>query len=909
MTTDLLAAALRGQPIAKITESRDGARPTASVHLEPMNPVQRLFVEGRFGLAAQQSRGAWFLPEQVSLKVGQLNLLSYLHRFPAQAFTLADTDTARLQVADNPDALFTWAVLLPLFEVVTAPLTLRASIPTGEPADLRARWTAIEGSYGRLGIDVREALTPFRSAAAWAKLARDDQQAARAEFCTAMREQQASSIVTRFRAERVRSLAAAFVKRTKGESPLARRVLTRALQPVLAAYFGGDWLELLDYLDARPNPGEEIVAALPEARFFLGGASRAAAVAAEHGLELDQVHAMLAAYLGQSTSISPVDERVATMKRWWQQFDAVHARQQPSMLPLWGLVDEGIYSAGNDDNPRTPIPRMYRQLLTPDLVQDVDRLWDGLTLPRWPQRTVSEPHPHRLMAEAFGPALTFWHGVALTSWYVSEGPYSRTNLSGLAHYHRKQLAHLTELGTPIDPRMFDELALAEGHLGEPIRVGDTTRTVTGANGIGTLTLHSGGWDRRDGFETLRDIVTRYRQIWTTTHLDNYLRTRWHNDLTTTAHEFHRFIAAKAKPPTLKQFAKFAAPTANHWFGGDLAGLYAALGELAPAQPERVDLLPVDAHEFVAAVYAALGGQPYDDDLVATEPDTYRRYWALSRLAAASVYFVQTIEALGRQPEPTEFNAKRYEWPWPDGVNEGWPIYSAVINQLVATPPTQFAPTPKLRRSRASSLAIDRRVPATSPLTPQVAAAAVTTAATLASLRATEPPRSTTPPTPTKAAAQRIDNAPTVPFGRPAAGISVSAISVRTANLHEAATAPTIPFPRLIDLPNRPNLANPHTVSHLPSNSSTRTQRNHSDRTYSTAPAKPASLSRATVGRSIVRRAAAVILVAISGLLTLSAVLSAVGGYHGIGPIIVILLALGVGVSGRKLLRSKREHKP
>ena len=91
------------------------------------------------------------------------------------------------------------------------------------------------------------------------------------------------------------------------------------------------------------------------------------------------------------------------MKQWWHEFDRIHAAQKPGDRPLWGLVDEPIYTV---DNPRAPTPYGYQQLLPAATVSDVDRLWDGLTLDRWPELTVSEFQPHRLMAEAFGPALT-----------------------------------------------------------------------------------------------------------------------------------------------------------------------------------------------------------------------------------------------------------------------------------------------------------------------------------------------------------------------------------------------------------------------------------------------------------------------------------------------------------------------
>src|SRR5262249_19550016 len=142
------------------------------------------------------------------------------------------------------------------------------------------------------------------------------------------------------------------------------------------------------------------------------------------------------------------------------QFDTIHARQTVGIPTLWGLVEEGFTNP--EEGPAQPL---YRQLLTADLVTQIDQLWDGVTLPRWPETIVSEPYPHRLMAETLGPATTFWHGVTLTAWYVCEGPYSRTPLSGLQAYHERDLAALTDAGTPIHLSLFDELIQAEQRLG------------------------------------------------------------------------------------------------------------------------------------------------------------------------------------------------------------------------------------------------------------------------------------------------------------------------------------------------------------------------------------------------------------------------------------------------------------
>jgi hypothetical protein len=318
-------------------------------------------------------------------------------------------------------------------------------------------------------------------------------------------------------------------------------------------------------------------------------------------------------------------------------------------------------------------------MMTPDLVADIDQLWDGVALPRWPETIVSEPFPHRLMAETFGAAVSFWEGVALTAWYVCEGPYSRTSLPGLRRYHERDLAALEETGTPIHHSLFDELEQAEHHLGPPEDIDAQAHQLELAGGRISIRF-SGGGRRRAGFEMLRDIITRHRQGWARRYLADYLRHRWTHDLSTVAREVNRVIAEKGKPPTYKQFARFAASAANHWFNGDLAGLYTAIGEKAPKTPRRVDMLPATAHEFVNAVYVALGGEYYDDELRVTDFPAADRFRQISRLASGSLYYLQVAEALGRPPEPTEFGANRYEWDWAGDIDKGWPIYQHAIEQ-------------------------------------------------------------------------------------------------------------------------------------------------------------------------------------------------------------------------------------
>ncbi|MGW2143504.1 hypothetical protein ACWCOT_04275 [Nonomuraea bangladeshensis] len=674
LTANLMLMALSGRELVSITPGGPGRGSGDTVSMTFLTPQDRAFVDERFSLVGQQRKGAWFLPEEARLKAGSLNLPARARHYPEQAITLSWGDSARTKLASTADALLIWSLLIPLFDTLMAPIVLRATGSDQPAEDQRKTWMTVLDSYSTLGIPHTPEVTLFAYGGGWARLDRAAQVRARIALLDALARHDLLAVAARFRALRLRTLFSAIVAKSRAATPLARRVLTRAVQPTLSAYFAGDWLACLEYLGLPPNPGEELVTALPAPKLYVGGAANAGAAAAEHGVEVDEVEAMLAAFLNQSTAASPVEQRVSVLRRWWEEFDAIHARQQPGMNPLWGLVEETSYAIGYGQGPDH---RLCRTSFSSDLVREIDLLWDGATLPRWPQAIVSEPYPHRLMADTFGPAVSFWHGLALTTWYVCEGPTSRTTLSGLRAYHEKHLAELADMGTPVHPSLFEELERAEGQLGAAEELPTYEHRLLLADGSVALRM-SGGGHRRDGFLLLRDIVTRHRRGWTGRFLADYLRHRWHTELTDVARELNKVIATTGKPPTFNRFARIAAKAANHWFNGDLAGLYLAIGEKAPLTPRRVDLLPIAAHEFIDALYAALGGQPYEELLRVTDFPLADEYRQKARLAAAGVTYLQIAEALGRWPEPKEFGINRFEWSWAGGPDRGWPIYQTAV---------------------------------------------------------------------------------------------------------------------------------------------------------------------------------------------------------------------------------------
>lgn len=695
----LLAAALAGRPVASVVRG-EGPAAADSVEVLGLSAQERTWCAEAFGLQEQQRRGAWYLPQKMSLKAGVVNLPHLVRERPAHALTLAADSSAVSLVDGAADAVLLWSVLVPLFETLIEPVRVRAAGPAKAIDDQQRLWSGIEVRYRLLGI-ADEALEIFSFGGGWHRLDRLGQQRARLHLLDALSAVDPLQLVTRHRSLQVHALMAAFAKKAKTGTALARRVLTRALQRVVCGYFAGDWLAVLDYLQAPPHPDEEVITALPEPRLYVGMSAQAAGMAAEAGIPEDEIHAMLAAFLGGPTSLSPVEERVAALRDWWTAFDETHAAQRPGMRSLWGLVDNEVmaFEAGEHDQ------QLFRQVLPASVNEQVDRMWQSVTLQRHAKSIVSNPRPHQLMAETLGPALEFWHGVALTAWFVCEGPYSRTPLSGVADYYSRPLAALRAIGCPVSPDLIEELRTAEGQLGpeEEILRERTELPVDTAIGSFTLTMSHSSGSRREGFERVRDIVTRHRRDWAEQYLDTYLQQRWRAALQEVARAHHRYVAAKGRPPTLIQFAQFAIPAANQWTGGDLGGLYTAIGEPAPAQQERpARLLPGDGSDFARRVYIALGGITVDNDLRMNQPEEAQRQWQLTRLAVESLRYLQLHEALGQPPTPKQFGSARLAWPWPGEEAEGWPVFQHTLAALTNTSPPSETPHAEAAESRPAT---------------------------------------------------------------------------------------------------------------------------------------------------------------------------------------------------------------
>ncbi|MFC4455302.1 hypothetical protein [Deinococcus sonorensis] len=623
----------------------------AGFRLRGVPARERQTLDVTFDLRAQQEQGAWFLPESARISAVALNLPAALLRQPLYGHAAVERDRATVSLL-HPDALFIWALMEDLIGLLLLPLEVR-----GPLAQKLTREETIR-EFGRLDllisaleIDLSEALRVFRYGGGWSRLNVAQRADARLEYLRALSEALDHGWAERYRVWRLRSLVDRHVQKSVRMPAKRAQVVTKELGRVLAAYFGGNWLAFLRYLGTDAHPDEAVITGLPAPRLFVTASTKVAELALQHGISPHEIERMVATLWGHRQATSPVEKRVAALRQFWAVFDTLHATQEPGMPALWGLIQEHIGSvAGNNEHVYQSDRAL--QLLPEALNAEIFQLWGGTSSPKFPAVIIDTELPHRSMAEAFGPALRFWNGAALTAWFLCEGPWSRTDMAGLAAYHQQDLAALTTMGVPVPASLFKELATLEKTLTPAPATPDRSIALGGLQVSFTV-----GNGRKRGFEQLRDAITRARRQWAEAHLETYLRQRWEEPLLAVAREHARLLAATNKPPPLRTFARPAREVVDRWFGGDFRDLYAAIGEVCPSPvTDRRGLLVGDRLVTLRRIYdllcAEAGIQP---GLRTEETAASSRHHSVERLAGEALRYIQMEGTFGRPPVKEDLN--------------------------------------------------------------------------------------------------------------------------------------------------------------------------------------------------------------------------------------------------------------
>lgn len=684
----LLVRSLQGERIVEMVPDKDQE---LSLVVHGLSAADRMFLDETYHLDRQQARGAWFLPTEVGLRAGTLHFPANFRASARFASNMTWEEHSKVELGKTADVLFVWALLEPLFDALFEPLILRGRLAGSKSReDQLKRWSAIDLLFQALALEVSQELTVMRYGGGWHKLRSQEQMVVKQRLLSALAYQIDPTLAARYRVYCLHILLEHYYKKADAAGRVKRKqALTKPLERILSGYFAGDWLAFLEYIGEEPHPEEQIVTVLPQTRLHVGGANRVAEVAEQMGIPEAEVQRMMAAYWQKTDGVSPIEQRVDFLMRYWQIFDEIHTRQTVGMLPLWGLVEDHRPFDFYDHDPNLPYqPRLYLQRFSQTMLTEGEQLWGTTMLPRWPDRIISEPSPHMVLAETMGAALKFWHGCALTAWFLCEGPSSRTTMEGLAEYYRREIKALEELGTPIERGFFDALVEAEKRLGPPQPLKQNSSVITTKPGVSiTIALNVG--TRREGFEKLRDIITHHRRLWAEHHLRSYLQLRWETEIREAGRTYNLLLSEMTKAPTPKQFADRVVPAVNHWFGGDISELYGALQEKSPVQPQRVTILPGDRVAFAFAVFQALGGNPSFRQDYPNGPQQDYQAWReksernaqISKLADLSFWYIQLEEGLGHPPTLKELGQSKFVRLCSvisEDVDKAWHMYSEII---------------------------------------------------------------------------------------------------------------------------------------------------------------------------------------------------------------------------------------
>lgn len=690
--SSLIACALRGERIADVVPAKNKSERDRVLLTQAPSADEIAAIDEHFRVANQEKRGSWHVPNDEPISLGLMHAVYWRKQNERFFIGLANRDTVNPLFADAPEAVALWT-LEPLFEDLFMPLKLRSGFGLGKKSieQQLKYWQAIDPLYAALGFG-EPALSDFRPQTGWSEISTDEIIARRLRLMDSWATAPENA-GDRYRVFRVGELIDRYYAKAKNGQATRKQVLTKAFGRTLTAFFGGDWLAFLAYIGEQPHESEELITELPETRLIVGASDRTAAVATEVGVPAQDIEKMLASFWGQADHKSPVERRLEALGRYWKEFDAAHASQEPGMESLWGFIDEGRFYV-RPFNAAGYVPNSYKSRLPRDFLDDVEALWGTTALAKFPDRIVSEPFPHHSMSKSFGPALDLWHGIGLTAWFICEGPISRTDIDGMPEYYAKQIAELDRLGFPIDPEMFSQLSKVRSKLKktEPL---NQQRSVSSSGGV-SITMSTSFGERLKGFEKLRDVITSHRRQWAASYLDSYLQSFCENELREAGTEFSRSSAQRGKEPTLKMFAKHALPPAQHWFAGDIAKVYAAIGVKGPEVVRNELLLPSDVERFVLDVFHRLGGEDFDDSNRMMGSHEEIREFREKReqlshfggLAEKAPLFVQVSEALGRRPELKEFGRANFavsrDLP-DDSVEQMWQEFGDTIEEALAAP--------------------------------------------------------------------------------------------------------------------------------------------------------------------------------------------------------------------------------
>jgi len=386
--------ALKGDRLISV-----GGHPAApTLELEDTTRREREMLDELFSLDGQRSRGAWWLPEQVSARCGVIHFWAIFRECARFAHNFAIEERYNVAVEDSPEAVFIHTVLNPLFLALYEPFSLRGEVAGKLKKDSEiTRWDAAVRFFEDLHFDVAEVLLTMRYGRGWSKLTSSGRLEAKRRLSDALAEQVESKVAARYRAHHLLALIERYYSKADSEGrAVASKVLTRGLELRVSGFFGGGWLRVLDYLGEKPHPEEQVVTTLPDIKLLIRP-KKQARKAVDTGtlgrIDKEQLDLIVASLYGSEES--PVERRIRVLRKLWETLDDLDIRPTSNVAYLWGhIFPRDLYSEGYGVSKPSLLPE--------SLQHEIKELWGTVMFPRFPDRMVSEPFPYERITDALG---------------------------------------------------------------------------------------------------------------------------------------------------------------------------------------------------------------------------------------------------------------------------------------------------------------------------------------------------------------------------------------------------------------------------------------------------------------------------------------------------------------------------
>jgi hypothetical protein len=627
-----------------------------------LSPENRGRLDHFFSGENQLNKGAVWLDASHSFSVSGLN---YEH--------------ISTRLADDPGILFYLAVAAPALETLLSFMDIRHGspllrskkyrledrngLPQYDSRRANAAWfEQAPERYASLGVNANEWFAQVKSVSHFFGLPREKRHRLLEGMLKQIRESIAhSELVEYLRAERVQAAVQTYYRLSgKKRQPVPRRrFLKKAHEWLLSAYFEGSWLQFLEYISEEAAEDDYVSGAIPKPRVLMPLNTPAGMTKLPPTEQQRLLDSLDPAGIGIRT-------RLSLARDFWAKLVKSHEQQKPGMISLWGLVEDSPFSAlsyRQDEGDGVYNPGLFQKRLPESLIQRIETLFGRETAPQHPTARTITLSPYYSFCTHLNPALSFWHGVGLTLWFLTQGPYSRTDIPGMPDYYQRQLDELKEFGCPVDPGLFRDLGKVK-----VVSRGNEIFTIT----ISIFSSETATKKQRDqkrgkasekSFLVLKEIYLRHLHTWTERYFEPFWKDRYRRKVAECGQLYNRLRETTGREPTPAKFVKQnVVDVINEYFGGDVYRLLEALGEPLPKGAKLRDehlITSVETLKQAATAFALQELKHLDERLRMAFVEMAIRYCRLwegrgkppVRSTFTSSYYYQEIcRGLGENPE-------------------------------------------------------------------------------------------------------------------------------------------------------------------------------------------------------------------------------------------------------------------